>query len=737
MTLERGALLHNRYRILDILGQGGMGSIYRAVDDNLGVEVAVKENLFTSEEYARQFRREAIILANLRHPNLPRVSDHFVIEGQGQYLIMDYIEGEDLRERMDRVGIMPEADVIVIGVALCDALTYMHTQKPPVLHRDLKPGNVRITPDGRICLVDFGLAKVVQSGQQTTTGARAMTPGYSPPEQYGAARTDHRSDVYSLGATLYAALVGTIPEDSLARTMEQTELTPIRKRNPKVSRRLASAIEKALNVHPDDRFQSAEEFKIALLNARGITLRKLADSGTLPPESYDQNIYVDDEPSSEPKLVLESSPIGGKSPLPLPSSESIEELDFSPPSRRKKKQQQGIFLYVLLVILLLVIAGLVAYTLDPSLPNRVVAFLPISVQSSPTPTTERNAETQASMITTMAFTPTEVTILPTETETPEPSPTQSPTSIPMLVPTDTPSPSVTPTPDVTPLGGGPGQIAFASDRSGIPQIWLINVDGSDLFQVTNAQQGACQPDWSPDGSQIVFISPCTENQEKYRGSSLFIINADGSGGMIPLPTQGGSDYDPSWSPDGNSIAFTSLRNGDRPQIFVLNLLDSTVIQLSESGTNQDFQPDWSPDGSALVFVTTRRGPYQIWSMAADGNDAQRFTASGNRKNTYPAFSADGQVVTFTQTDGADSVPVLKGARYPFNGENEFKIYPFPGLLPMREAEYSPDGFWLVFESWPEGSNHDIYVMTANGAERTQITKDPAFDFDPSWRPISP
>ena len=105
MRLDRGSLLNNRYRIEAILGQGGMGSIYRAHDENLGVEVAVKENLFTTDEYARQFRREAAILANLRHPNLPRVTDHFVIDGHGQYLVMDYIEGEDLRERMDREGV--------------------------------------------------------------------------------------------------------------------------------------------------------------------------------------------------------------------------------------------------------------------------------------------------------------------------------------------------------------------------------------------------------------------------------------------------------------------------------------------------------------------------------------------------------------------------------------------------------------------------------------------------------
>src|SRR5512139_588592 len=114
MPLAPGTLLNNRYRIIEILGQGGMASVYRAVDENLGVDVAVKDNLFSTEDYARQFRREAVILANLRHPNLPRVTDHFVIEGQGQYLVMDFIQGEDLRQRMDRVGIISEEDAITI-----------------------------------------------------------------------------------------------------------------------------------------------------------------------------------------------------------------------------------------------------------------------------------------------------------------------------------------------------------------------------------------------------------------------------------------------------------------------------------------------------------------------------------------------------------------------------------------------------------------------------------------------
>ncbi len=232
MSLTPGTLLNDRYRIVSTLGQGGMGSVYRAEDEILGISVAVKENLFLSEEYARQFQREAKILASLRHPNLPRVGDYCAIQGQGQYLIMDYIEGEDLRQRIERLGTIPEEDVILIGVAICDALSYLHSRRPSVVHRDLKPGNIKITPEGEIVLVDFGLAKLMLDSQVTTTGARAMTPGYSPPEQYGTARTDQRTDIYSLGATLYAALTGIIPEDGLARATGKARLTPFARSTP-------------------------------------------------------------------------------------------------------------------------------------------------------------------------------------------------------------------------------------------------------------------------------------------------------------------------------------------------------------------------------------------------------------------------------------------------------------------------------------------------------------------------
>ncbi len=123
-------------------------------------------------------------------------------------------------------------------------------------------------------------------------------------------------------------------------------------------------------------------------------------------------------------------------------------------------------------------------------------------------------------------------------------------------------------------------------------------------------------------------------------------------------------------------------------------------------------------------------------MNADGSSPERFSRSGDSRNTYPVWSPDRQLIVFTQSVNA-GVPRLMAARYPDGAADEFRVYPFAGNVPMRKADFSPDGLWLAVESWPDGENHDIYVMTPNGAERTQLTTDPALDFDPAWRPRLP
>lgn len=727
MILERGILLNNRYRIVEILGQGGMGSVYRAVDENLGVEVAVKDNLFTTEEYAEQFRREATILANLRHPNLPRVTDHFVIEGQGQYLVMDYIEGEDLRQRMERMGVLPEEDVVSIGAAVCEALRYLGSRKPPIIHRDIKPGNVKITPQGHIYLVDFGLVKILTDSQATATGARAMTPGFSPPEQYGTARTDQRSDIYSLGATLFVALTGAIPEDALSRAMDQAELTPVRKHNPRVSQRLTSVIEKALEVRTADRYQTAEDFKQALLGTGAISQRKDGDYFVAPPPMEGVSVPTGGEFLTPLGAQDIADQAGGRSPQLLPISTPLEGLNLQPlpSSPRKGKKRGGCLVTLLLIVLLLVGAGGVIYMYDPGLPARTFAqYWPGAKLTAVTPTHVATAlkgtPTHGTPSSAVGATPTGVTAI---TDVPSATATKKPTEIPTDIPTSIP----------TPQGGGNGQIAFVADRTGSNQIFIVNVDGTGLQKITDIPEGACQPDWSPDGTRLVFVSPCPGNTDYYPGSAMFIVNADGSG-LLPLPTMLGGDFDPKWSPDGEHIAFTSLRNNGRPQIYLLDLEDETSIALSDK-FSFDFQPAWSVDGEKIIFLSNRGGEQPIWMMDSDGENQERFSQNSNFFYTRPTWSPDMNTVLFTQTLDLGSVPRVGIVEYTFIPGDYIEYFVGQGSLPMQEAVYSPDGKWLAFEGWGKGESHDIYIISVTGIGRTAITDYPGLEFDPIWKPV--
>ncbi len=728
MALERGTLLHKRYRIVEILGQGGMGSVYRAVDENLGVEVALKENLFTTDEYARQFRLEAVILANLRHPNLPRVTDHFVIGDQGQYLVMDYIEGEDLRQRMERLGTISEDEAVTIGAAICDALTYLHTRRPPILHRDIKPGNIKITPDGHIFLVDFGLAKVMQGSQATTTGARAMTPGYSPPEQYGTARTDPRTDIYSLGATLYAALTGVIPEDGLARAMDNAQLTPLRKRNPKVSKRLAAVIEKAMAIDPNERYQTAEEFKKALLAARSRT-EQATGSYVVTPPPPGGDVPKAEKPPSKPSQALP----------PYPPAESAEDRPFVPP--RKKRRRSSCFSQVLLLSLFLIAAFLV-WTNLPSGRNTVNLWLEnlrmatqVIAQVLPSPSPQG------------VGTETDLPLAPPPTESASPAITPSPlppSPTPTFTPTVTSAPSVTPTPEATftpsptPIGGGYGQFAFASTRSGIPQIYVADItpQGSGpKVPIVNMPEGACQPSWSPDGLRLVFTSPCRGANEKFQDATLYVVNVDGSG-LEPLPIGEGGGYDPAWSPDGTRIAFTSRRSG-RPSIYVFDLKTQTVTLLFEATRHftEARWPVWSPFSNLILFVANRYNVYEIWAMSDTGLTPQQVVFSGpDYYDLDPTWTPDGQVVLFIQRKVGASTKWLMRLVYEERGLGKARMV--AGVpTPLEDIEVSPDGQWLIFEGWSDRVNRDIFLISMDTQTLLRLTEDPLEDFDPAWRPL--
>jgi len=294
MPLSTGSTLQNRYRIVQLILQGGFGTLYKAWDTNLDKHCALKENLDTSPEAQRQFLKEAKILANLTHTNLPRVTDYFFISGQGQYLIMDYIEGRDLQEILEvqmnvsrTRGRLSELQVFPWINQVCDALSYLHSQNPPIIHRDIKPANIRITLDGKAMLVDFGIAKTYDPKLKTTIGAQAVTPGFSPYEQYGKGKTDIRTDIYALGATLYTLLTGQEPPESVQRVVNDPLISP-RQLNPDLSQRVSATMIKALQMDPIQRFQSMGDFKAAL-NASPVKSKPLSP---LPSQFGGANLQV-------------------------------------------------------------------------------------------------------------------------------------------------------------------------------------------------------------------------------------------------------------------------------------------------------------------------------------------------------------------------------------------------------------------------------------------------------------
>ncbi len=253
-----------------------MGAVYKADDLRLGGRVcAVKEVLPElisvpgMETQARdQFYREASTLARLDHPNLPKVSDYFGHDGR-EYLVMDFVPGSDLRQILEearrREVFLEEAPVLAWAGQLCDALAYLHTQEPPVLHRDIKPSNIKLTPRGVVKLVDFGLVKLLQPDEnRTVTVVQGRgTIAYTPLEQYGGdtGHTDIRSDIFSLGATLYHLLTSQPPADAKQRFLKPGSLTPPRDINPRLSPHTERAILAAMAQHPDDRPASVEAFR--------------------------------------------------------------------------------------------------------------------------------------------------------------------------------------------------------------------------------------------------------------------------------------------------------------------------------------------------------------------------------------------------------------------------------------------------------------------------------------------
>jgi len=388
-------MLQNRYRIGSLLGQGGMGAVYRAWDTRLEVSVALKEMIpqpglapHVLAQLRQQFHQEAKILARLTHPNLVRVTDFFE-QGDNAYLVMDFVEGENLHKIIEQRGALPEDDVLNWANQLLHALAYCHSQG--VFHRDLKPQNVIVNPNGQAVLVDFGLVKLWDPHDpRTKTAMRGMgTPEYAPPEQYSAQAwsTDARSDLYSLGATMYHALTGHAPLTATDRMADPEHFVPLQRWRSHVSSQTEAAILRAMELQRDQRFQNAQEM-IAALAGQAVAA---------PPRRKHTKL--------------------------MPGAQ--------PPAPRRRKRAWGWVLGLLLLLALLLGGGGGLWMMAQQGRGPLVALL------LPTPTVTATTAPTATPSTTSTPSPTPSPLPPTSTSTPTPRPTG----------TRTPTPTLTPTPD--------------------------------------------------------------------------------------------------------------------------------------------------------------------------------------------------------------------------------------------------------------------------------------------------
>jgi serine/threonine protein kinase len=632
--LGHKTVLADRYQIVSVLGFGAMGAVYLAEDQRLvGRRCAIKENRPNADENPEVLARmREQVLARLDHPGLPKVSDYFVTENSREYLVMDYVEGEDLNSMLERTQ-RPLAEEAVLKWAdqVLDALAYLHSQRPqPIIHRDIKPANIRVNLQGRVRLVDFGLVKLLDASRpETKVELRGLgTPAYAPLEQFATSEehTDARSDIYALGATLYHLLTNLYPPDVHQRVLSPEVLIPPRRLNPHVSENTERVILKAIEIHPDQRYQSAEEMRQVLSGQ--VSPKALAGRSAMSPWIFGGVGFV---------LVMLI--LGGVS-LALFGGFAGEQT----PTQQAAQP--------------MVVEG------QPVVTPTETAL--------PTPTSLPPTDTPALVVQTTI--PLEDT--PAETATATTEPTSIPT--PTLTLTPTPLPKVS-QPQGIPAASLVGVIAYPVFNGADYDIYFGQANGSEtrFFRAH-----ASQPAFSPDGTRLAFHS--------WQLDARGLMTMDVSGANLRLVTAFFEDQLPTWSPDGTEIILLSRRSGSRKSELIkvgsfeergkgvvigegeyptiglngqlvfkgwgntpvgLNLASLSLEDIQRvTDSEKDTAPVLSPDGQRIAFMSRRDENWEIYIVNADGSNLQRVT-DDPADDGLPTWSPDGKVLAFVSNRG--------------------------------------------------------------------------------------
>jgi hypothetical protein len=606
-----------------------MGAIYEAIDQHLGNRVALKQTLVgdAGEPLRRAFEREAKLLAGLHHSALPVVSDYFS-DTAGQFLVMQFIPGDDLATLLQRQGgPFPLSDVLGWADQLLDALDYLHGQQPPVIHRDIKPQNLKLTPRGKIVLLDFGLAKGSVADQSHLAGGSSVfgyTPQYAPLEQIQGTGTDERGDLYALAATLYHLLTGQPPADALARVAAAVRglpdpLRPPSELNPSVPPYVGAALIGALALDPARRTPSAAALRGELQGHAHAPEHLVATRAGVEP-----TVVV---PSLQPRLA--AAPAAAR-PWLLPVVAG-----------------GALLLLVSLAVVVFIAVQLIGGGRPGSAAAPQTTAMPGAAATAPTASAAGAAPTGR-----IAFMSTrdgnhEIYAVDADGSN-------------LVRLTDNPAD------DDDPAWSPDGRrIAFVSKRDGNQGIYVMDADGSNVTRLSGDSEIGFGPAWSPDGRRIAFVSG--------RDLAIFVMNADGTEPKRLSPPDA-RDGGPAWSPDGRRIAFASTRDFAQGSfdIYVMNADGSDLKRLTDDPAI-DTDPAWSPDGQRIAFMSTRNGNPEIHTMNADGTDQKHLTLNGV-DDTSPAWSPDGRWIVFASlrdgklgiyvmdAGGLNQTPVVTDAR---------------------------------------------------------------------------
>jgi eukaryotic-like serine/threonine-protein kinase len=736
-----GQTLGDRYRVEAYLGRGGMADVYRVWDQQRAVPLAMKvlhKEMAADPVFLRRFEREAEVLERLQHPHIVRFYG-LVKTGGLAFILMDFIDGLSLKREIDlSKGGMRPGRVLTVLEPVCAALHYAHQQG--MVHCDIKPANIMIHSNGVVYLTDFGIARAAAAAPVATaastataapttdtahskttstrsrgTNARsgankahseastarseapsspnpvtAGTPAYMAPEHLSGQEPGPAADIYSLGIVLYEMLTGgkrpftgsdaQITGSTAQRIAWEKHHLPVpspRTYRPDLSPELELVVMRCLERNPKARFPSA----LHLLHALQEAVHTAHEEET--------NTLANIEEDGEPQVVDEDA-----------APRAAEQI--APRGNPFTRIPVRWVALALTAILLIALAGI-------GLGIRSL------LHGSQPPGDTAGVEKTRAAGTAQAAVP-----LTSPSATPTPPP---PTA------TDVP-----PEPTATPFGGGPGLagwIAFASDRSGSVQVWVMDANGDNRRQITNVEKGACQPAWSPDGAKMVYITPCNGPRITYPGANIEYVEIE-TGAVTKLNLLGGG-FQPAWSPDGKAIAYTKLSDG-RTTIYAYSLETQTNTILANQG-EKNMDPAWSPDGRYIAYTSLDQGVDEIWRMRSDGSSQEQLTQAGGLKYfTQPAWSPDGRslLATLTELNVAGPVLTVIDLSSPQKGGEPFyKGRARKETARMEEGTFSPDGKWVVYWTQPEGNNMEILRVGKDG-KVVNLTNDKARDFQPAW-----